>query len=892
MRHQWHSYSISRVLDLLNTSQRGLTEQEAAIRLKRYGLNSLPQKKSFSRLGLIFNQIKSPLIFILFIAGIIVLFLGEYADGIVIFGVVFLNGIIGYLQEAKACAALDKLKQVLQLRAVVVRENQEKEVNQEKIAPGDIIYLRAGQKAPADCRIIESHDLKINESALTGEWMVASKSKKKMPRNASLADRDNMAYLGTIIESGWGKGVVVATGLNTEIGKIAEFVREVKEKRTPYQQKLLHFSKVLGLVILLICIFIFIEGMVAGGNLVEIFTISVAVAVASIPEGLPVAMTVVLALGMQRILKRKGLVRRLASAETLGSTSIILTDKTGTLTEAKMRVAGVYTAERELLGDKIKKSNGNDYHYRSDMLALKIGMLCNESFIENADDPMKEWVVRGRPTEKSLFLAALQAGLSKKGLEKQEPVLDRVLFDSSLGYAASLRQGQKKDNFIYLVGAPEKILSFSSYFDSDGKKKKLDSGKIKELEQKQAQLTEKGYRLVGVAYKKTKAGKIDFKNRSEAKNFIFVGFFALHDPIRKKTARIMELVRQAGMKPIIVTGDHRLTAQAVAEKLGFRVKAENVIEGKDLAKLSEQEFRKKLGQIQIYARVEPSQKLRIVDAWQNRGEVVAMTGDGINDAPALKQADIGVAVESGTDVAKEVADLILLTNNFSIIEAAIEEGRVIIDNIRKIITYLLSSSFTEMILIGLSLAFGWPLPVIAVQILWVNLIEGGPIGMSLAFEKKEKDIMRRKPKAYSGSLLTKEMKTLIFIIGLCTDFLLLGLFFYLLKFSNYSIEHIRTIIFVGLAIDSILYIFSCRSLRQNLWQYNFFSNPYVLLASFFGLAMIALAVYLPVLQSLLRTVPLSSGNWILLLGLGIINVGLIELTKYYFITRKSPDRFN
>ncbi len=885
MQHLWHSYSIQKTLALLKTKKRGLTEKQIKERLGKYGKNKLPEEKAFSRAKLVLAQIKSPLVYILFIAGIITLFLNEYADSAVIFGAVFLNGIVGYLQEAKACAALDKLKTVLQIKAIVFRNGQEKQINQKEIVPGDIVYLRAGHKVPADCRIIKSHELKINESALTGEWMVASKSKKRLTRTTSLADRDNMAYMGTIIESGWAEGVVVGTGLNTEIGKIAEFVQDGKDKKTPYQKKLLRFSKIVGAVILSICILIFIEGMITGGDFAEIFTTSVAIAVAAIPEGLPVAMTVILALGMQRILKRKGLVRRLASAETLGSTSVILTDKTGTLTQAKMRVAGIYTGKRKLLDNQINKIKENNHTRHSDILALKIGMLCNESFIENADDPISEWIVRGRPTEKSLFLAALQAGFSKKELLGQEPILDQVLFSSSLGYAASLHQGKKKNN-LYFVGAPEKLLSFSSHLDIDGKKKKISKKDLKDLEKKQLHLTQKGYRLIAVAYKKTKAKKINLKDQKQEDNFVFVGFFALHDPIRKKTAKIMDLIRQAGMRPIIVTGDHQFTAQAVAEKLGFKIKPKNIIQGRELAQLSEVNFKKRLNQIQLFARVEPAQKLRIVNAWQEKGEVVAMTGDGVNDAPALKQADIGVAVGSGTDVAKEVADLVLLTDNFNIIEAAIEEGRVIIDNIRKIITYLLSDSFTEVILVGLSLLFGWPLPVIAVQILWVNLIADGPISMTLAFEKKEKDIMQRKPKDYSGSLLTKEIKVLIFIIGLSTDLILLGLFWYLLNFTNYSIEHIRTVIFAGLAIDSIFYIFSCKSLRKNIWQMNLFSNLYLILAILLGITTIFLAIYLPILQDLLKTAPLSLFDWSLIFSFGIINIALIEFAKHHFIVKQ------
>ncbi len=877
MAKKWHSFSIKKTFQELKSSPQGLTQQKAEQRLEKVGFNRLPQEEQFSKIKTFFEQFKSPLVYILLIAGIIAFVLDEYTDSAVIFGAVLLNTIVGYFQENKASQALGKLKKALHFKAVVFRDGQEKEVFQKSIVPGDIVLLRTGNKAPADARIVESHDLKINESALTGEWLAADKKTAVLSEKISLADRDNMVYMGTIIESGWGRAVVVGTGLKTELGRIAGMIKATKEKKTPYQRKLSHFSKIIGLVITVISLGIFVEGMLVGGRFVEMFTTSIAVAVAAIPEGLPVAMTVILALGMQRILKRKGLVRRLASAETLGSTSIILTDKTGTLTEAKMEVASVLTGESLLQNDQPRES---------DLFALKIGLLCNESFIENLDDPIKKWKVRGRPTEKPLFLAGIRAGFSRKKLEAEQPVLDRLFFDPVYKYGASLHKFNARDNILYLVGSPEKILNISSYLSIKNKDKKLLLADFKKIKNRIDGLTREGLRVVAVAYKKTKDEKIDAKKEEASREMVFVGLFSLHDPIRKGTKKVMQLCRQAGLKPIIATGDHKLTARKVAEKLGFKIKPANILEGKDLAKLSDQEFEQRFKQIQIYARVEPAQKLRIVQAWQKNGEVVAMTGDGINDAPALKQADIGVALGSGTDVAKEVADLVLLTDNFSVIEAAIEEGRAIIDNVRKVVTYLLSDSFTEVILIGVSLLFGWPLPVLAGQILWVNLIEDGPIGITLAFEKKEDDIMKRKPRDYAFSLLNKEMKTLIFIIGLFTDILLLGLFFWLLKFSGYQIVHIRSVIFTALTIDSLFYIFSCKSLRRNIWQINLFSNKFLIYAWFFGVIMLLGALYLPFLQTLLKTVPLNSFDWILVLGLGVFNIALIEVTKYYFITRK------
>ena len=892
MRKPWHSFSIEKTLRELKSRPTGLTEKEVKERARKFGLNKLTEEKPFSRINLFLKQFKSPLIYILLIAGIITLILNDYTDTMVIFGAVFLNIIVGYFQESKASRALDKLKKVIKIRTIVFRDDQEKEISQEKLVPGDIIFLRAGYKVPADARIIEANNLKINESALTGEWLAAEKNKEILPKETPLADRDNIAYLGTMIENGWGKAVVAEIGLKTEIGQLAQMVRETKEKKTPYQKKLARFGRVIGLIIMIISLVIFVEGMLTGGKFVEMFTIAVAVAVAAIPEGLPVAMTVILALGMQRILRKKGLVRKLASAETLGSTSIILTDKTGTLTKAKMEVAGIYTGHRELLSDGQKFNQKIDKDgQQSHILALKIALLCNESFIENFKEPMKKWIVRGNPTEKALFLAGIQAGLSKRELEKKQPKIDQFLFDSTYKYAATLHQfgsviPKAVDNILYIVGSPEKVLAMSSYLDNDGQKEDLLLADLKKLKEKYEGLTRQGLRIIAVAYQKTKNQKIDLLEEEKNKKMVFVGFFALHDPIRKETKEAIQLCRQAGLRPIIVTGDHRLTAQAVAEKLGFKLNEKNILEGKNLSRMSDKEFEKKFKDIQIYARVEPAQKLRIVQVWQKEGEVVAMTGDGINDAPALKQADIGVALGSGTDVAKEVSDLVLLTDNFSIIVGAVEQGRAIIDNIRKVITYLLSDSFTEIILIGASLLLGWPLPILAAQILWVNLIEDGLPNVALAFESKEKDLMKQKPQGQEVPLLTKEMKVLIFIIGLLTDLFLLGLFFYLLNYSGYTIPHIRSVIFAGLTIDSLFYVFSCKSLKRNLWHINPFSNKFLITAWLFGFLMLIAALYLSPLQNLLKTVPLTFFDWQIVLGLGLINIALIEGTKWWFIKHK------
>ena len=838
----------------------GLSTKEVLAREKQFGLNKLPEEKPLSAFLVFLEQFKSPLIYILVIAGIITFILKELTDSVVIFGAVFLNAVVGFFQEYKASKALSSLKKVLKIKAIVLRNGNEKEVPQEELVPGDIILLKQGDKVPADARLIETQDLKVNESVLTGEWLPAEKKISKLDPNTPLADRDNMVYMGTMVEDGRGKAVVIETGETTEIGKIARMVKEAKEEKTPYQKKLARFSEIVSWVLVVICVLIFIEGMLTGGEFVEMFTTSVAVAVAAIPEGLPVAMTVILALGMQRILKRKGLTRKLSSAETLGSTSVILTDKTGTLTEAKMKVAGVFPENLS-------------------QFALKIATLTNEAFVENPDDPLEKWVIRGESTEKALLSAAIEAGIFKSITKEKENEIESISFNPVNKYSVSLHQSA-----LYIKGAPEKILSMSKYFEINGKQEKLTPQKLKELKEKYEELAAKGQRVLAVGYKKVRGSRFEVRG-SDFDDLVFVSFVSLHDPLRSETKEAIKTCFKGGLKPIIATGDHKLTAKAIAQELGLPTGKGNIIEGKGLDKMSEAELQKRLSEIDVYARVEPAQKLRIVEAWQKRGKVVAMTGDGINDTPALKKADIGVALGSGTEVAKEVADLVLLQDNFSVIVAAIEEGRAIVDNIRKVVAYLFSSSFTEIFLIGVGLFLGWPLPIIGVQILWVNLIEDGPLGLCLAFEPKEKDLMKQKPQSIYTPLLTKEMKVLIFIIGLVNILLLLALFSWLSK-NNHQIAHIRTMVFACLTIDSLFYVFSCKSLRQNLWHINPFSNKFLVASWFIGIIMLVSALYLPIFQTLLKTVPLNFNDWLIILGLGAVNLILIEATKWYFIAKR------
>jgi len=889
-KNNWHNLLSEEVVRLLSSDfENGLSEKEVRERQEKFGKNELPEEKPLSKLKIFLEQFQSPLVYILVIAGIITLLLKDYADTIIIFGAVFLNTIIGFFQENKTSKILSELKKIIKVKAHVIREGNEKEIDQSELVPGDIFLLKTGNKVPADGRLVEVHNLKINEAPLTGEWLPAEKKTEILPEEIPLADRDNMVYMVCVVEEGEGKAVVTDIGLETEVGRVAKIIQEVKEEKTPYQKRIIYLSKIIGFLIILLCLFIFGLGIATGKEVFEMFLTSVAVAVAAIPEGLPAAITVILALGMQRILKKRGLIRQMVAAETLGSTSIICTDKTGTLTEAKMEVAGIYTGTKELLSDGGKYTEKvNKNSAASHILALKITILCSEAFIENLQEPLEKWIVRGRPTDRALLLAGIQAGLNKKELEREQPKIDELSFDPVYKYSATLHKVSESENILYVLGAPEIILEKSKYLDFDGQEEILAGAKIQELKKKFENLAAKGQRVLATAYKKIERQTIkDRKLKELCNDLVFVGFIALHDPIRKEVKEAIKICRQAGMRPIIVTGDHRLTAKAIAKELDLPAKEENMIEGSELEKLSNEEFQKRLEKIEIYARVEPTQKLRIVQAWQERGEVVAMTGDGINDAPALKKADIGVALGSGTEVAKESSDLVLLTDNFSIIVAAVEEGRTIIDNIRKTITLLVSQCFSEIILIGGSIVGGLPLPILPAQILWENLIEGSPQGIALAFEPKEKDLMERKPEDPKHPLLTRQMKTIIFGFGIITSFILLGLFFWLYKIWGLErLPEIRTIIFAALAIDTFFYAFSCKNLRKNIWQYNPFSNLYLVGCIIFSTLMLLMAIYFSPLQNLLKTTPLNFFHWSILFGLGLINLILIEATKWYFITKR------
>jgi P-type Ca2+ transporter type 2C len=881
MKYYYH-LSTKEVLQEFHSSSRGLSQKEVSHRVQKYGCNKLPESKKLSILSLFFGQFKNPLIYILFFALIISFATKHYTDGWIIFAIVMLSTTVGFLQEYKANNSLSQLKELIKYKAKVIREGKEMIVGQEELVPGDFILLTPGDKVPADARILEAKNLEVIESYLTGESMPVEKNNKVMKENTAMADRRNMVYLGTVISRGVGKALVTATGINTEIGHIASLVHETEENTTPLQKQIIGFGKVIGIILVIVNMAIFSLGLLMGKPLFEMFLTSVAMLVAGVPEGLLPAMTIILAIGMQRLAKQKGLVRKMLATETLGSVSVICSDKTGTLTQGEMRVVEIITEVKKI------SHNGESFSEfiepdgdASHITALKIGLLCNNAIVENPDDEIHNWNIVGNPTEKALLLAGRSAGLHKETLERKLPRITELPFESEKKYMVTGHKFRNEQFVAYIKGALERILPFMSFIDIEGQTERMTELKKRKIQKQCDDLTSVGLRVIAVGYK---VGK--YQEQDDLKDFVFVGLIAIKDPLRPEVKETIELCKSAGIRPVIITGDHKLTAIAIVKDMGINVSEKNVMDGVELDNISEKKLKSIINKIIIFARVEPRHKIRIVSALQKNGEIVAMTGDGINDTPALKKADIGVAVGSGTDIAKETADLVLLDDNFKTIVIAIKQGRGTFENIRKVTLYLISSSFTEVILIGLSLLFGLPLALLPVQILWMKMLEEPLPAMSLAFDQVNKNVMLKPPRKKDEAILNNNIKKLLVLFIVISNTLLFGIFYYFWETTE-NTALAQTIAFVGVGIASRFYIFSIRELTKPIISYNPFQNQFVNWSTVFGFLMTILAVYLPFLNAILHTVPLGVHEWTILFAYAIISLIVYEIGKMLFIAREA-----
>ncbi|MEA2007383.1 MAG: HAD-IC family P-type ATPase [Patescibacteria group bacterium] len=884
----WHVHTIANVLKNLITSEDGLSSRAVKLRLKRYGRNELPQEKKLSKVLLFLRQFHSPLMYILLSAVAISFFLGHYSDSIFILFVLFINTVVGFWQENKANNSLAALKKMVKVRVRVLREGAEKEVDGEDLVVGDVIILNPGDKVPADARIIQSKELKMNEASLTGEWQVVEKKTGNLPTETIVSDRTNMLFMGTSVEFGEARAVIVATGIETEFGKIVDLVKKTEEPKTHLQKKIFHLSKLVGVVVLLCIVGISIEGLLLGKNLEEVLIATLALAVSAIPEGLLAAITVVLVLAMRRILKQKGVVKKLSAAEGLGSVTVVCTDKTGTLTEGNMQVSHILTSTKELLSKEIEVENIHDPNgVTSDMLALKIASLTNDAFIENPQDELNDWIVRGYYTDKALLMAGIKAGLDMEALEKKHPLIEKLNFSSHARFAASFR-GKGKKKKLFVVGAPEELMNRSINLDTDGKQKNLGVQETAKLMSKLESLASKGLRVVACAYR-------DVENRGKetvsqmANDLTLVGFIALKDPVRKDVKKAISQIRGAGVRLSIITGDHRLTAKAVAEELGLEVKGDEILEGNEIEKMSNTDLMQKVGKIKIFARALPEHKLKIVEALHRNNEIVAMFGDGVNDAPALKASDIGVAVGSGTDVAKEVADVILLDDNFKTIVKAIEQGRVAFSNIRKVFIYLVADDFTEILLFVGAMAFGFPLPLLAAQILWINLIEDGFPDIALTTEQETKGVMSQPPRSPDEPIISSQIKKWMLSI-FAINGLITFVFFYFSFNITADIDRTRTLVFTLMAFDSLAFAYSVRSLHESVFRKDIFSNKFLNWAVIFSFVLLLAAIYIPALQRFLGTTTIGFKEWGIIVLITVLEIEIIEIFKNIFLLDKHKKR--
>ena len=816
------------------SSEDGLSVDEATERLIS-GKNIIARSDRTGKLVIVGRQLTNPLILMLIFAALVMGLLGDYENTAFILLAVIVNAILGFYQENKVESALAKLGTYIKERTRVLREGRDLEIEASEIVPGDVIKLTPGVRVPADSRIFRANGLSVDETILTGESLAVEKSAAAVGEESELGERSSMVFGGTLVVDGMGGALVVATGGNTELGRIASLVGTGGKEETPLQKSITRFAIGMGILVVALTAVIFALGTSLGIGIFDMFLISVAIAVSAVPEGLPVAMTVILAVGVERLAKRKGVVKKLLAAETLGDTTLILTDKTGTLTEAKMKLTNIIT-------DK------------PDELVLELALLNTDVIIGNPVGRPEDWHISGRALDTAIAKAAVEREISIPKVFEKNQIMERKTFSSKDKYSGVHARIGERSRWIYL-GAPDVLVERT---DTSSAEKKTILGQIDEL-------AYGGSRVLGLA--------VDKK---------FVALLVFRDPVREGVGRVIQEISNAGVRTKIVTGDHEGTAVFVAKELGMEVGKGAVLTGRDLEVLSDEALSAQIQDTVVFARVSPEDKLRLVGLYQKLGEVVAVTGDGVNDAPALKGANVGVAIGSGTDVAKEAADLVILDDNFETIVEAIKEGRRVLGNIKKVIVYLLSGISNELILIGGALVAGVALPLNALQILWVNFFSDSLPAVGMAFEGGEPSLTpRRKIKG----LMDGEMKFLIYVVGSITSVLLFVLYVHLLN-RGLPPAMVRTFIFAAFSVYTLFLAFSVRTLGESIFTHNPFSNLPLLAGVAIGFVLTAAAIYYPPLRGLLGTVSLPP-TWLWgVLGVGLVNIVMVELGKLLFIHRR------
>jgi len=884
MALSWYTEDLPIVYKELQTNEAGLRVEEATRRLKEDGPNTLPEVKPDGYQIIFLRQFQSPLIYLLLAASAAVFFLGEVADGSIILAVLLFNAIVGTIQEGKAQNTLHALKRYVETTATVVRDGTEISIPDYEVVRGDILVLREGEKVPSDARVIVANGLKLDEASLTGESEPVGKTAEVIhTQNLSVAEQKNMVFKGTNVVIGNGRAVVVTIGVNTVIGAIAKEISAI-DTEIPLKANIRYLSRAIIVVVAVISIALFILGLIKGEEIVTIFATVISLAVSVIPEGLPIVITLVLATGVWRMSKRNALVKKLQAVEALGQARIIAVDKTGTITKNELVIREVWTDDKTFSISGIGYEPEGSFTLNSSIVdaanhpeLLLVGKMAALSasarifFSENE----QRWRVTGDPTEAAIRVFGEKIGFKKDDSLREAPLVSEIPFDYRLKYHAAIFSTTEKDNVLVVSGAPEAVLARSTHIRRDGKNHPFGHDNQEDIKKIFAEMSNRGLRVVAIAMQEKFSESL---SPETIEKLTFVGFFGMQDILRPEVAQAMERATAAGIRVVMITGDCTLTARAIAKEAGIWRECDEILTGVEMDEMSDDELKVRVANVSVFARVTPEHKLRIINAYKNRGEIIAMTGDGVNDAPSLVAADLGVAMgKIGTEVAKEAADIVLLDDNFGSIISAVEEGRSIYKTIKKVILYLFSTSLGEVLVITVALVLGYPLPLLAVQIIWLNFVTDGFLTVALAMEPKESGLLlgtfERPKKYFVDSLMTRR----IVLMALPMMF---GTLFLFQKYFETDIGKAWTISLTVLAVFQWFNAWNCRSESKSFFQMNFFSNTYLLVATVVVISLQMVAVYTPFFQRFLHTTPLGISEWLMIVPIAASIVAVEEIRKF------------
>ncbi|WP_455367670.1 cation-translocating P-type ATPase [[Eubacterium] cellulosolvens] len=858
----WHTMQVNQALKALNSTVNGLSETEAKKRLKEYGPNELSQTKRISPFKIFVSQFKNILIIILLFATILSAVIGELIDAIVIVAIVFVATILGFTQEYRAERALEALKRILAPIVTVVRNGEEMNIFSREIVPGDILILNTGDRVAADARLIESINLQVNEAPLTGESLPVHKDQEQVPQNTPLPERHCMLFTGTTLTYGRGKAVVTSTGMSTEFGQIAKEVTTVVGEKPPLEIRMHEIGKLLGILALTVCFavagvgvleeYIF-EGSIGVDFLLEITLFAIALSVAAVPEALPAIVTGSLAIGMREMAKRNALVRKMSAVETLGSTTVICTDKTGTLTKGEMTVRKIYSEERSFnikgVGyepkGEITDLEGSSDAYHNLQLLMEASILCNDAKLEFKSN---RWTIKGDPTEGALIVVAEKAGFNQDKTRSQYPRIGEIPFSSERKRMSTIHQYPKSEKIVFAKGAPEVVIERCTHIQTNGRIEPLTAVKKSRILQINEDMAASALRVLALAYKKLAKDDSIHDEETLENHLVFIGIVGMQDPPREEAIEAVKVAKKVKMIPIMITGDHKLTAVSIAKEMGIFENGDIALSGEDMENLIDEEFDQIVERVKVYARVSPIDKLKIVKAWKKKGHIVAMTGDGINDAPAIKHADIGISMGvTGTDVTKEAADMVLADDNFATIIKAIERGRWTYDNIKKYLTYLLQANIVEIIVLATGIFLTLPLYrefllfLLPAQILYINLATDGLPALALGLSPPDPDLMQRPPRDPKETVFTKDVKLFLFSMPLIMCPILIMIFF--TTYPIWGLDHARTVLFLMFIFFELTVALNCRSLKHSIFKAR--PHRFLLISVVWETILIAILIFLP-----------------------------------------------